>query len=433
MSAPKKMTKSHYYAVEEFFWKRLTDSADPDIRRLRQIGKEICGVASTERRLAAHLGGGDKAFKLLSNEIPARTRFQIPSMRVLERTLPAFHAEAQKYPADFFRALNLGSCHLVSGLNIEGSFGAAAGYASQDDASVSSITVSLTGDPHASLSKQLQAAKRAFHHELSHAVHFAFRIEGGNSLQRRWWEPFEKRSARTDADGKTETFARSYGRTNDAEDVATVAESLFDSTMSRLLRARGAREPLLQKKIQAVERMYYALSDGKMDATFWKDLQRGTTIDEKYWASRAASAKDPGGESYRLELKRHRSYFDVLRRVDALQFDEQRDEKAINLYFEAMKKLPADDPDLREYARLAARRINTYDKDRLDEKIALYERLLSLAPKSFWFVYNRLAGYYADRGRAGDKALARKTYERGIKALPQEKTLFERLIKRLSE
>ncbi len=83
--------------------------------------------------------------------------------------------------------------------------------------------------------------------------------------------------------GKPDGFVFGYQQKNAAEDRAVVAQILFSPECVQSW-ARG-QDPYMAGKIEAMKTFYYDLSQGKMDANYWKNYQQGA-VDNSYWLNK---------------------------------------------------------------------------------------------------------------------------------------------------
>lgn len=74
------------------------------------------------------------------------------------------------------------------------------------------------------------------------------------------------------------------------EDMATVAEGMFQKKTYDDLMRKAKRCEYMSKKVRLMKDFYYVVSEGKMDDKFWADISRGITIDEQYWRKRDHAA-----------------------------------------------------------------------------------------------------------------------------------------------
>lgn len=87
-----------------------------------------------------------------------------------------------------------------------------------------------------------------------------------------------------------DSFARNYGKTNPFEDLATVAEALFDPAQRDELISRSndvtPEGVILAKKIQLIRDAYKTVSEGQVDDEYWEALEdqlsRLTVVNDVY-------------------------------------------------------------------------------------------------------------------------------------------------------
>lgn len=78
-------------------------------------------------------------------------------------------------------------------------------------------------------------------------------------------------------------FASTYGTRSFQEDIATVAERLFEAP--GVLEKRGEKDSILSRKIEYVKKWYEKESQGLMDKKYWADLGEGK-VNRKYWSKK---------------------------------------------------------------------------------------------------------------------------------------------------
>ena len=128
-----------------------------------------------------------------------------------------------------------------------------------------------------------------FSHELFHAL---------DTMDNNEWAKIQEgkyRYARNDSEyallsiaakEQTPGFARFYGRINPLEDKATIFEDISQPESYRALMLRSLKDPILAKKIKALQTYLKNISCGLMDGDYWADVTVGK-IDEEYFVKKA--------------------------------------------------------------------------------------------------------------------------------------------------
>lgn len=132
---------------------------------------------------------------------------------------------------------------------------------------------------------------RIFHHEFAHRL---FDVYGDPEVEAEILalypdcDPYVDRISEINDDTHCHigSFARDYGKYGPAEDLATIAEALFDPVSADQLvnRANSDSEDgrLLKKKIEIVKEVYYKVSEGILDDDFWQKIEKGNLPPEYY-------------------------------------------------------------------------------------------------------------------------------------------------------
>lgn len=276
-------TKTQYYVFKEVADKYGCDQnplSEEIVKGMREHGKEICGVSPLVQQLAEITG------KIIDvDNVPKGTKFYQVDIQLLERRLPILLGELQKYPPGLIKRMSLKIIYVVGGSDGTSAFEQASGYSKANDYVIASVSQ--------------ENFQSIVHHEFGHQVDQTLNTINNTDDQTQWWGSGRKITA---AEGAIQNFARSYGRTNDAEDVATICEALFERRKALELGIAARDNPVLQAKITEVKRRYYALSDGRMDTIFWQDVERGETINNAYWQKREAFVKNESAEALRADF-----------------------------------------------------------------------------------------------------------------------------------
>lgn len=379
-------TKEQYMIFEELFPQNMSI---PEYKAKRAYGKKVCGIDKLEKALQDRLGTveidteGDRHWFSASN----------CSMVALEKLIPFFLKEIEKYPPQFIQNSGLKIFFIRAGRihdprknedetfkDIRGKYLPGAG----------AMVVNDTTSEH------------VFHHELSHC--FNDKEDHSIQLLMNWWEfPGQQKSGGKFHD---EDFSRLYGQTNHMEDKATMAEDLFNPLKSRELRSRAieqahAGKPILAQKIRAIEQRYYGVSEGRMDQKFWSDIIQGVKIDASYWKQREQGHDfviDPEGEHFLKWYQNDKKLQEELKKAEATPRGKARQQAMAEAYLRARKQGLFYQF---EYARGFYNTINALlqsSEKKLDtsERQKYYERWLNDFPESPTYLYLGLIEVYEE-------------------------------------
>lgn len=116
------------------------------------------------------------------------------------------------------------------------------------------------------------------HHEIAHIF--------TNEIQEEQWIQLHPNAGYVGAEWNRRAselpvgFAMPYGRKSAYEDMATVAELLFVD--EETMRKKIQNDPILERKVHFMQKVYAQRTGGKMNDAFWKDW-RCEHVSESYW------------------------------------------------------------------------------------------------------------------------------------------------------
>ncbi len=384
-----------------------------------EYGLRVCGVRSRMDKISKIFGGTNVAVGSLKGILGK------PSIQLLESKLPEVIDALGHYPPEMLQRLDIRRISLMDNdaesEKLRG-VGIAGGTANSNtmELKIALYGQGFVGDP-----------ATIMHHELLHFVDYKYlsRFSEGSGISLNWseWSENEIEKVRFaeqkfgDGEGTPKyekNYANGYGMTNDFEDAASMGELLLSQKNGIALRKRALENPILERKIRLIERAYYALSNGKMDAQFWTDIAEGKKVDTKYWKDRGEDfIKDEEGEKLRGSFETW----------DILLVKE--------------KELKAASAPKIEFAREYAKAIQKHPHREIyrklhdtclylpnEEAIPIMESVINESAP-YW-IYSYLSSLYNEKK---DFVSAITVWERMMKFIPSMRKDAERSLKRIEE
>lgn len=437
-------TREAFDFFEEIYWKEFSAirSSNDALREAAcKRGRELYGVDKSIEEVEQFLRSNGVNFSIRFDSIEKGSRVKL---REAVRVLPALLSALRKYPPQYFRNGSFRALSILGNLKSERTEGAIGFYDSQEGRVV--ISPTAQGD---------YGPENIFHHEY---FHFDDDLTGGLNAHRDWVHRFHgngKLASGEEVYGKISrtigpfttgvdrtNFARSYGRLNPNEDLATIAEELLVPRTYLLLQEKAKAEPILQEKIAAMKRRFFVRSLGRMDDRYWRDFQSSVAIDGAYWNAREQNGDFRTAEIHTLEQyaaarqqeTRRLTYNSFLGEYYRTKDDASR-EQVLRNWREVTRGMVERDSYNRfawailgqTYLRLEQQQARTRP-----EQIALLAqrlRILPVADHEHSF-YTDLAELYVADGQAQK---AKECYERAIALFPRDFTLRENLFSLLEK
>lgn len=273
-------TREKFLIFEENFLSDYSNSSlsQESIAEIRQHGKEITGIAQKEKALEERFNIEIETEKLRR----IRTGSHLISISGLNILITNLEVEINKYPPIFIKNSGLTHMYLLRDLELYNIFGSpthAGGLSFGTKIAFDSI-----GGFHHELLHCLDRYKYGLRDDnydwgsIAHGKYYAnlYGVSGIQAIN-------EKKKHGQRPRGFVSAYAKNGGID---EDQAATAENLMLNN-SKILRAMQY-EPELRKKAEMIRKLYFQASEGRMDARFWQDLEKGKKIDAHYWENREA-------------------------------------------------------------------------------------------------------------------------------------------------
>lgn len=295
-------TPDRYIEFEESQW----DIPNDLYVALRQYGKELFDldetILSMEQTYGVTINTDDRSF------LDRRRRAEPLSLAELEYALHTLDYELRKYPPGMVARV-LDDVHLFNRFiyRFKGEETSARAFYHNRSIAVPVITSSII-------------------HEIAHAIDDA---NGIMPLDNHWWGERAHGTnfhAEYEYDASGPGFARTYGRRNPDEDLATIAEKLLSLRDYSGFTQRANDEPSLAQKIRMTQAMYYVVSDGRIDEGFWKNrMQAEIWPDKEYWASRETAQDYQMPADIKTEVDFYQAFYDFGQALTGQDLDLAKD------------------------------------------------------------------------------------------------------------
>lgn len=143
------------------------------------------------------------------------------------------------------------------------------------------------------------------------------------------------------------------------EDQATIAGAMMADYNN--VRQLAQDDPKLQRSIEFLQEFMYAVSDGQMDALYWRDLRGEMQFSQEYWNGRVTD------EAFMLipEFERARKHYNIIEHARNV-YESGDTEAAEQMYTEVI----ADQPKYTKYVRELAQIYESHRK--YTKAIAVY-------------------------------------------------------------
>ncbi len=276
--------ESYFYDLTQHFLYDLSYTLNPLFREgvvMREQLKEDLGFIHSTYGLQLKMGR--------QTELDAST-IKIPSKLTLIEAVPAVHAireEIAKYPTEYIQYCDIARFRLVRNL-----------IDLEDDVNPEAAGMAIEDDKHIYLALEkndIDYLRKTFHHEVFHRGDQRMLEQANRAplpyrhsselktkfFDRGWaninpqgeftylYDDYKLQNGESSFD-KVKGFARRYGKKDEMEDRATIAEYLM--TDPQMLFNRATNDNVLRKKVNRIIQIFSARSNGIMNLDYFQAL-----------------------------------------------------------------------------------------------------------------------------------------------------------------